>query len=143
MSPQPKSEVALSAGVERISGDTFSRLLRINDWPARAGQAQYNVKTLAKNCGISVRHLERFFHEYFGKSPKQWMRLVRMNRAVELLRQHFSSKEIAAQLGFHDAAHFSKRFSSTFGLPPAQFHKLLAAPKPVEAELSGTPESPE
>ena len=121
MLPHPKSKVALSVHGKGISQGKPSRLFRINDWPARAEQAEYNVDNLAKICGVSTRHLERLFKAIGWPPPKQCLRKLRMKRALELRREGLSVKEIADRLDFHDSAHFSKRFHDSFGVWPTEF----------------------
>ena len=121
MLPHPKSKVALSVRGQGISKGKPSRLLRIDDWPARAEQAKNNVHNLAKICGLSRRHLQRLFKAIGRPPPKQWLRKLRMKRALELLREGLSVKEIADRLDFHDGPHFSKRFHDSFGVWPTEF----------------------
>ena|ERR1041385_1091172 len=125
MLPDPKSKVALSVRGKGISKGRPSRLLRINDWSARAEQAGYKVDNLARNCGLSPRQLQRLFKESGLPSPKQWLRKVRFRRALGLRRQNLSIKEIADILGFHDGPHFSKRFYETFGVWPTEFASVF------------------
>ncbi len=48
-----------------------------------------------------------------------------MNAAAELLQQPDGMvKQVAQQIGYVDAFHFSRAFKSAFGLPPDAFRKL-------------------
>ena len=86
------------------------RLERIQDWPQRAHDAKYSVKALAKSCGVSVRALERFFVAVFGCKPRQWLKTLRMQKAIKLRREGSNVNETADHLGYHDRSHFSREF---------------------------------
>jgi AraC-like DNA-binding protein len=95
-----------------------SPLHRIQHWPQLAHEAKYSVKALAKACGVSVRVLERLFLPALGDTPRRWLKRLRMERAVELLRDGSSIKETAACLGYEDPSHFSREFKKNYGFAP-------------------------
>jgi transcriptional regulator GlxA family with amidase domain len=101
-----------------------SRLQRIQSWPQLAHEARYSVKALAEHCGVSVRALEIFFSAARRESPRCWLKRLRMQRAIELLRDGSNVNETADCLGYHDHSHFSRDFKKLYGLAP----KGLATP---------------
>jgi AraC-like DNA-binding protein len=62
----------------RVNG----QLRRINNWPALAARAHWNVAELASLCGVSVRTLERDFLKTFGLLPHKWMQKRRLEPAT-------------------------------------------------------------
>jgi AraC-like DNA-binding protein len=97
-----------------------SRLDRIRDWALLAKSSRYSASALAQECGVSPRQLERFFQERMKKSPHQWLRELRMQRAVELLREGSSVKQVAPELCYKDTAHFCRDVKNYFGTTPGQ-----------------------
>lgn len=97
-----------------------SRLDRVKDWALLAKASRYSATAIARECGVSPRQLERFFREHLKKSPHQWLRELRMGRAVELLREDASVKQVAQELCYKDPAHFCRDFKSYFGKTPGQ-----------------------
>lgn len=95
-----------------------SRLNRIEDWSLLARDARYSVILIARRCGVSSRHLERYFQVKFQKSPHAWLRELRMKRAVELLRDGSDLKQVADQLCYREAAHFHHDFKAYYGVTP-------------------------
>jgi len=87
-----------------------------------AEQTRWCAAALAKNCGVSVRTLERHFHKQMGKSPKTWLAEQRQQQAIELLRNGSSVKETAAVLGYKQATNFTRKFKHHWGIVPS--HKL-------------------
>ena len=54
--------------------------------------------------------------------PIRYLRLLRMERAKNLLESSFLSvKEIAFQVGLNDESHFVRDFKSTYGFSPALY----------------------
>lgn len=104
-----------------------SRLDLIRHWPDLAHAAGYCVALLAAQCSVSTRQLERFIQEKMANSPHKWLRKMRMDRAVELLQRQTPLKQIAAELGYSSAAHFSRDFKGFFGRTPRQFLSQAAA----------------
>jgi AraC-like DNA-binding protein len=81
------------------------------DWAATGG---------GEDCAVSVRTLERFSLPAFGDTPRRWLRVLRMQRAVELLRDGSNVSETAFCLGYEDPSHFSREFKKGYGFAPKE-----------------------
>jgi transcriptional regulator GlxA family with amidase domain len=95
-----------------------ARLNRIQSWRELAQAAKWSAATLAKHCGVSLRTLERHFLKEMGKSPKAWLVEQRQQRALELVRDGSSVKEMAAVLDFKHSTHLSRDFKGQWGCCP-------------------------
>jgi transcriptional regulator GlxA family with amidase domain len=95
-----------------------ARLHHIQSWPQLAHEANYAVSALAKSCGVSVRNLERLFLLALGETPRRLLKRLRMQRAIELLRDGSTVKETSACLGYEDPSHFSREFKNHYGFAP-------------------------
>jgi len=89
-----------------------NRLHRIQNWPELAHEAKCCAATLAKNCGVSLRTLERHFLKEMGKCPKTWLSEQRQQQADKMLKDGLSVKETAANLGYKHSTHFSRDYKS-------------------------------
>jgi AraC-like DNA-binding protein len=98
-----------------------SRLDSVTDWEARAARSAYCVSELAEDCGVTERHLRRYLRLRFGESPRDLLAEVRLARGAALLRQAAFVKEAAAEAGFNSPAHFTRRFTQRYGVPPSAF----------------------
>jgi AraC-like DNA-binding protein len=103
-----------------------SRLDLIRNWPVLAQTAGFCVTLLALQCSVSTRQLQRFAQEKMACSAHQWLRKLRMQRAVVLLQRQFPLKQIANELGYSSAAHFSRDFKGYYGMTPGQFTSQAA-----------------
>jgi transcriptional regulator GlxA family with amidase domain len=108
-----------------------SHLQRIQTWPQIAHQASYSVSALAKSCNVSVRSLERHFLSAVGDTPRGWIKRLRMQKAIELLRDGSTVKETSAWLGYEDPSHFSREFKYHYGFAPNK----IADPPPKTGRL--------
>ncbi|CAN7557134.1 GlxA family transcriptional regulator [Pararhizobium sp. LjRoot255] len=79
------------------------------------------IHELAASVGLSRRQLERLFMGETKSSPALVYRRVRMERAKQLLvKTKASLIEIALEVGFENASHFSRAFTQTFGQSPTK-----------------------
>ncbi len=89
---------------------------------AEMGDGRFGVDRLAGEVGVSVRQLHRRVKEVTGLTPGGYVRMMRLQRAAQLLeRQAGTVSEIAYRVGFNDANYFSRLFRQTFGRTPSEF----------------------
>jgi AraC-like DNA-binding protein len=77
--------------------------------------------TLLASCqkaGASVRTLQRVFRREVGTDFETWRRQVRLMKAIELLAQGQTVKQISHAVGYRQASTFVAAFHRTFGMPP-------------------------
>ncbi len=64
-------------------------------------------------------------------SPEQYMKLLRMMKAKELLEMTFLQvKEICAEVGINDESHFVRDFKRIFGASPMQYRARVWNDRP-------------
>jgi len=86
-----------------------------------------SVKELSRSVYYSERHLGRIFGEYLGVNIKTFARLVRVNKAIRLLRQpHCSITQAYLQSGYYDNPHFIHDFKSICGITPQEYRDNLS-----------------
>ena len=83
-----------------------------------------DVPKVAAVAGISRRVLERRFHEHLGRTPKEEILRVCIERAKMLLEQSDMSVEmVAKQSGFASFRNFAAIFRREVGTTPRQFRR--------------------
>ena len=89
---------------------------------AHLGDTHFGVERLADEVGLSTRQLLRRVKETAGLTPNGYIRMLRLERAAQLLEQRAGSvSEIAYQVGFNQPEYFSKLFRQVFGIPPSEY----------------------
>lgn len=80
------------------------------------------ITALARLAGLSTAHFSVLFKEETGCSPRDYLHLLRMHQACELLRgSDLPIKEIASRLGYQDQFHFSRQFKAFQGVSPSDY----------------------
>ena len=83
------------------------------------------LKQIASECHVNNAYLCRLFRHYDKQSPYQYLLRLKMNHAAESLqRPNALVKQVAEETGFPDPFHFSRVFTSVFGLSPTAFRSL-------------------
>ena len=81
-----------------------------------------SVAEMARLVGLSPWHFTRVFKTETSKTPKRYLKEIRMQKAEELLsRTLLGLKEIVYAVGLNDRSHFSRDFKRRHGLTPKQF----------------------
>lgn len=94
----------------------------------------FNVEMMVKEMGHSRSNLYLKFKEITGLSSSEFIRNIRLKRAVQLFDQSdLSVKEIMYMTGFNTASYFSKCFKKQFGVIPSEYvAKRKAERKPIK-----------
>jgi len=112
-----------NALVQRTDGDWLERAKLLLD----AGGEVMALPGIAGSLGIGYESFRKQFQVSTGLSPGHWRRQARIRRAQDLItRAQLSNEQLAEQLGFADAFHFSKAFKQITGLTPTAFRKHTA-----------------
>jgi AraC family transcriptional regulator, arabinose operon regulatory protein len=82
------------------------------------------VSALAALANLSPAHFSALFKEQTGCSPRDYLHLLRIHRACQLLRSTtLNVKEIGTRLGYQDQFHFSRQFKAFQGLSPSEYRQ--------------------
>ena len=81
------------------------------------------IEDVARQLGVTARHLRRAFTMTVGVAPKDYMRAVRLQRAVRSAGASKDWARIAAEAGYYDQSHLIADFRELIGLTPGAFMK--------------------
>lgn len=88
--------------------------------------SDFSVELMVKEMSISRSNLYLKIKELTGLSSSEFIRNIRLKRAVQLLeKSDLSVKEIMYMTGFNTASYFSKCFKKQFGVIPSKYVRLL------------------
>ena len=81
---------------------------------------QFGVEMMAKELGISRSELYKRIKAAENKSASQFIREIKLEKALELLKtESYSIGEIAYMVGFNSPTYFSTSFKEYFGYSPS------------------------
>lgn len=87
---------------------------------------ELTVEELSRELGMSRVHLYKKLVALTGKSPVEFIRVLRLKRAAQYLREsQMNVSEIAFQLGFNNPKYFSKYFKEEYGVTPKEYQDKL------------------
>lgn len=93
------------------------------------------VEELARELGISARHLRRAFEDVVGVGPKEFARVVRFQRAVRASERAAAPDwgAIASATGYYDQSHLITEFKALTGLTPRALLSASPSGRPSPA----------
>jgi transcriptional regulator GlxA family with amidase domain len=124
--------------IEAISTELVIHMLRgcdVGDLPPRLADeaAEYmrgraegplSIEAVAKAVGTDRFRLNRAFSKHKRCSPAEFLRLLRIEKALRLLQETRDPiVTIALRCGFTDQSHLTKSFQAVVGMSPAKFRK--------------------
>lgn len=87
----------------------------------------HSLKTLSAILQVHPVHLSREFSRYFGTTLGEYVRLQKLNKAVQLMAANKSSMtEICYECGFYDQSHFTSSFKRVYRTTPSKFLRKIS-----------------
>jgi AraC-like DNA-binding protein len=84
--------------------------------------AELSVDNFSRTLGYSRSQIYRKLIAITGKSPNEFIRDYRLNRALTLLYNHRDNiQEVAYKTGFNSPTYFTKCFHDKFGILPSKY----------------------
>lgn len=84
-----------------------------------------SVEELSSHLGMSRVHLYKKLKTVTGKTPIEFIRLIRLKRAAQLLREsQLNVSEVAYSVGFNNPKYFARYFKEEYNLLPSDYKDL-------------------
>lgn len=109
-------------GLFSLHADAVSTIDNITEYIDAHSNDAIKVESLAEMCHMSYSHFAKCFKELYGRSCKDYIELVKIEKAEELLLFTDSSlSDISQEIGFSDCSHFIKIFKKWKAITPGQY----------------------
>ncbi|MEZ5083283.1 MAG: helix-turn-helix domain-containing protein [Bacteroidales bacterium] len=84
---------------------------------------QCSIRTIAQKAGYSQKHIIKIFKEYVGVSPKEFLKVIRFQKAIQEIERQMAIdwSSIAFDCGFYDQSHFIADFKLFSGFTPTEY----------------------
>ncbi|MBQ8702161.1 MAG: response regulator [Prevotella sp.] len=119
--------VNTKATVSDIIIDTQDQRMRkrLDSWlDNHLADSDLNIDTFAQKMGYGRTTFYKKVKQLTGKTPNDYIKELRMQRATELLKDDTQTiAQVAYQVGIDDPYYFSKLFKSYYGISPSQYRK--------------------
>ena len=86
----------------------------------------HTLEELAVVAQLSPYHLLRTFQKTVGLTPHAYLNQIRIELAMQFLREGKTISEAALDTGFTDQSHFTRNFKLMMGVTPGQFHARVS-----------------
>lgn len=114
------SEVTVTTLDEQLLADVI-RIIEEN-----MGDAKFNVDDLSVKLCMHRTNLYKKLQFITGKTPSQFIRMMRLKRGKQLLsRGNVLISQVAYEVGFNDPKKFARYFKEEFGIYPSEYAKKM------------------
>jgi len=104
--------------LNRLDEQFMNRLMGIID--IHIAEEEFSIDQFGKEAGMSRSQIHRKLKALTGRSPSQYLRLIRLSRAKTMIEEQKGTvSEISYSVGFSSPAYFSRCFKNEFGYPPS------------------------
>ena len=87
-------------------------------------RSDLSVEELSRELGMSRVNLYKRLGAMTGKTPIEFIRVIRLKHAAKLLREtRMNISEVAYQVGFNNPKYFTKYFKEEFGMLPSVYQE--------------------
>nr|WP_294898174.1 helix-turn-helix transcriptional regulator [uncultured Pedobacter sp.] len=88
--------------------------------------SEYDIENFVEEMGMGRSAFYRKLKQVSGQSPNEFIRTVRLKRAVQLLKKQAGTiSEISYETGCIDPAYFTRCFKKQFGVTPSEFNTTI------------------
>lgn len=101
---------------------TNKKMQNIQEYIERHFDENISVERLAKSVFLTAPYLSHSFKSFSGYSPKQYLTLLRLKKAKQLLlTTNLPIYDICRKIGFSDINNFIRTFKDFYGKTPKKF----------------------
>ena len=95
-----------------------------------------DLDNIADEAFFSKFHFIRQFKKIYGKTPHKYLTVVRIEKAMQLLRTNIPVSEVCYEVGFESLGSFSGLFKRITGFAPSAY---LLRQQHIKAQILKTP----
>lgn len=106
--------------------DYYPRLNRLLEYVEQGYSGPIPLEKAASIAALESSYFSSYFHAKVGITFTEWLRQVRIEKAIELVKvSDLSVTEIAYEVGFADLRTFERAFKKRTQMTPIEFKKSV------------------
>lgn len=108
-----------------IHDKVLESILHVLEYIEKNYQEDIGIEELIQVAHMSETHLRRKFKEYLNISPAEYINLIRIKKACEILeRSDDNLSDIALRVGFQTTGTFIRNFKQIVGTVPKEWRRM-------------------
>ena len=123
-------DIGTMSGLNGSNGEVFDyypRLNRLRQYVEQSYSEPISLKSAASIAALESTYFSSYFRAKVGITFTEWLRQVRIEKAMELMKASDSSiTHIAYEVGFGDLRTFERAFKKHTRMTPREFKKSVA-----------------
>ncbi|MDQ3534289.1 MAG: ATP-binding protein, partial [Bacteroidota bacterium] len=109
-----------SITINSVDEQFLQRIMKIIE--EHMEDTSFDVEIFSREAGLSKIQLHRKLKALTNESPGDFIRIMRLKRAADLLSQNAGTiAEVAYKVGFQEPSYFTRCFHKQFGKTPSEF----------------------
>ena len=117
-----KKAVSHTGNVESVDEKLLGAAMKYVE--SNISRSDLSVEELSRELGMSRVNLYKRLVAMTGKTPIEFIRVIRLKHAAKLLREtRMNISEVAYQVGFNNPKYFTKYFKEEFGMLPSVYQE--------------------
>jgi two-component system, response regulator YesN len=119
-------EIWMQAAKELQKSDMRPVIQNVCDYLQESYFKDLSMKDITEQFHISVSHFSLLFKKYTGQTFVNYLNLLKVSKAKELLAEHdLKVYQIAEMVGFSSTTHFNRVFKQLNGYSPIEYRKIM------------------
>jgi AraC-like DNA-binding protein len=116
-----------------MENELYTRIIAAKVYIDENFQEPLNLDMVAQKAFLSRFHFHRLFSQVYRRTPLQYIRSKRMEKARDLLSENKQVTEVCNSVGFESLGSFSVLFKKEIGFAP-QYYRNMAWLKKQKAK---------
>ena len=111
---------------ERKTQSIDRSILAVMQWTTENLSEPITVEMAAQKASYSKYYFCKMFKKYTGNTYLKYLQLLRVNHAMELLKDGKTMTDCCYECGFSSLSHFVKLFKTQTGYKPSEYKRMIA-----------------
>ncbi|SRR6266516_5323227 len=124
--PADETLCVASEGIKQAAFDYYPRLGKVKEFVVSRLSEPISLQAVAKVASYETTYFCALFHRRVGLPFSEWLKIVRMTKATELMQSRdYSIWEVAHAVGYSSLRTFERAFKSVLLSSPRQYKNTV------------------